>query len=71
MLELFPSLRKLSTRRSLSSTLKDQLLSLLACADCDAPVEFDKTDKVYRHREPLDRFCKKNGYPVTAKVKTT
>jgi len=57
-------------RRSLSNSLKDQLLALMACSECGAPIEFDKSDKVYRHREPLDRFCKKNGYPVTPKVKT-
>lgn len=51
--------------------LKDQLLSLMACSECGAPVEYDKTDKCYRHKEPLDRFCKKNGYPVTTKVKTS
>ena len=55
---------------TVGSTLRDQLLNLLVCTDCGAPVEFDKADKVYRHREPLDRHCKKNGYPVVAKVKT-
>ena len=55
---------------TVGGTLKDQLLALMACADCGAPVEFDKADKVYRHREPLDRHCKKNGYPVNTKVKT-
>ncbi len=49
--------------------LKEQLLSLLVCKDCGAPVVFDQTDKVYRHREPLDRYCKKNGYPVETRVK--
>jgi hypothetical protein len=55
---------------TVGSTLRDQLLNLLVCTDCGAPVEFDKADKVYRHKEPLDRHCKKNGYPVVAKVKT-
>jgi hypothetical protein len=53
------------------ASLKEQLLNLMVCADCNAPVEFDKADKVYRHKEPLDRFCKKNGYPVKTKVKTS
>lgn len=55
----------------MGNTLKDQLLSLMVCSECGAPVEFDKADKCYRHREPLDRFCRKNGYPVTPKVKTS
>jgi transcription initiation factor IIE alpha subunit len=54
----------------MTGTFKDQLLALMVCADCGAPVEFDKSDKCYRHKEPLDRHCKKNGYPVKAKVKT-
>jgi transcription initiation factor IIE alpha subunit len=52
------------------ATLKEQLMAILVCNQCGAPVEFDKSDKVYRHKEPLDRFCKKNGYPVTPKVKS-
>lgn len=51
-------------------TLKEQLLSLLVCSLCGAPVEFDKDDKVYRHKEPLTQFCKKKGYGVDAKVKS-
>lgn len=53
----------------MSSTLKDQLLALLVCRDCGAPVEWDRDDKVYRHKEPLDRYCKREGYPVQTKVK--
>jgi len=52
-------------------TLKDQLLALMVCSECGAPVEYDKSDKVYRHKEPIDRYCKRNGYPVTPKVKTS
>lgn len=50
-------------------TLKEQLMAILVCSLCGAPVEFDKSDKVYRHREPLDRHCKRKGYPVETKVK--
>ena len=32
------------------ASLKEQLLALMVCADCNAPVEFDKADKVYRHK---------------------
>jgi uncharacterized protein YbaR (Trm112 family) len=53
------------------STLKEQLLALLVCTLCNAPVEFDKADKCYRHKEPLDRFCKKAGYPVETKVRSS
>lgn len=49
-------------------TLKEQLAALLVCSLCHAPVEFDKADKVYRHKEPLDRHCKKNGYPVEPSI---
>jgi len=52
------------------STLKEQLMALMVCEQCGAPVYLDKADKVYRHKEPLDRFCKRRGYPVTAKVKS-
>jgi len=52
----------------LGNSLKEQLLALLVCNTCGAPVEFDKADKVYRHKEPLDRRCKFNGYPVEVKV---
>lgn len=55
----------------MTGTLKEQLLALMVCSECEAPVEYDRTDKVYRHREPLDRYCKRNGYPVTPKVKTS
>jgi transcription initiation factor IIE alpha subunit len=51
------------------ATLREQLLTLLVCKDCGAPVEFDKADKVYRHKEPLDRWCKNKGYPVETRVK--
>jgi hypothetical protein len=53
----------------MSANLKDQLLALMECSECGAPVEFDNVDRCYRHREPLDRFCKKKGYPVEVKVK--
>jgi hypothetical protein len=52
----------------MGNSLKEQLLALLVCSQCGAPVEFDKADKVYRHKEPLDRNCKRNGYPVDVKV---
>jgi uncharacterized protein YbaR (Trm112 family) len=52
----------------LSNNLRDQLLAILVCSLCNAPVEWDAQDKVYRHKEPLDRPCKKNGYPVDVKV---
>lgn len=52
------------------ATLKDQLSALLVCVLCGAPVEFDKADECYRHKEPLDRRCKKNGYPVDIAVKS-
>jgi transcription initiation factor IIE alpha subunit len=53
----------------MTGSLKDQLLALMVCSDCGAPVEYDKQDKVYRHKEPLDRYCKRAGYPVKTKVK--
>lgn len=53
------------------ATMKEQLLALMVCRECGAPVEFDKDDKVYRHKEPLDRYCRWNGYPVTPRVKTS
>lgn len=43
---------------------------MMVCGDCGSPIEFDKQDKVYRHKEPLERRCKREGYPVNAKVKT-
>jgi transcription initiation factor IIE alpha subunit len=52
----------------MGNSLKEQLLALLVCSLCGAPVEFDKADKVYRHKEPLERACKRNGYPVDVKV---
>jgi hypothetical protein len=52
------------------ATFKEQLAALLVCNLCGAPVEWDRQDKCYRHKEPLDRFCRKNGYPVEPKVKS-
>jgi transcription initiation factor IIE alpha subunit len=52
----------------MGNSLKEQLQALLVCSLCGAAVEFDKADKVYRHKEPLDRNCKRNGYPVDIKV---
>jgi len=52
------------------ATLKEQLTAILVCSLCGAPVEYDKQDKVYRHKEPLDRRCKRKGYPVETKIKS-
>lgn len=50
-------------------TLQEQMMALLVCDRCGSPVEFDKADKVYRHREPQPPHCPKRGYPVTTAVK--
>ena len=50
-------------------TLKEQLLGLMVCSLCGHPAEWDRQDRVYRHKEPqagtAAAACRRYGYPVT------